>query len=76
MFGELMKTTDAGVFILTNVRPYWTNVKFIPRENIKEQPDGLTPGCKVYFDGRKITESDFGNCERCHKYILEREVIF
>ena len=74
MFGEFMKTTSTGVFILTNASPYWSSIKFLARSSITEQPEDLTMGCKVYFDGQKITLSDFENCQRCHKCILEGEV--
>ena len=75
MFGEFLKRTDSGVLLLTNMTPYWTALKFIPETTWIDVSDDITPGCKVHFDGHRITKSDFDNCQRCHMQILEGKVI-
>ena len=52
MFGVFMRSTEAGIFILVNRKPYTTDVKF---EALPE----LTPGCKIQYDEGSIQLSEY-----------------
>ena len=65
MFGEFMRETDSGIFVLVNEKPYFTDVQYLTKERYETLPE-LVPGCKVEFDEETVKLSEYSDCPRCH----------
>ena len=74
MFGVFMRSTEAGIFILVNEKPYTTEVKFLTSGRFEALPE-MIPGCKIEYDESSIQLSEYFDCIRCHMPLIEGEVI-